>query len=326
MLKIDDFLYSDLSGVKENPILNAINLKINNPLFRFKYCLNNILPCKMKYMQDIHLAISEDEIKTYAELLFVKNTSKIIFSDFMTMDNSSEILVKFLDYVLGKYSSLKEAIFYITLFDSDIEVISIFLNSAKFKKIASLDYYNINQELKNYRPPNYFKRYISPYSDYISDMHNSLLNQEQKFYFIKKPQEIDLDYSVSRAYVMKNPENNEILSVFKIVDEGGNNYTLELVLNKNYVFFLGDIIKYANYLLFKTGQDYSLKISINSAFQIFKELKSQLEENEFQFLYSKSVFAKDYLNRVKNSESIEAFQLAFGDRSPAYQSSCGVES
>lgn len=322
MPKIDNFMYSDISGVKENPILHTINSRVASPFFRFKYCINHILPRKMKFMQDIHLAIFEDEIKTYTELFFVKNTSKIIFSNFMTMDNSSEILVCFLDYLLDKYSSLKEAIFYITLFDNDIEVINIFLNNAKFKKIASLNYYDIKQELQNYSTPSYFKSYISPYSEYISDMYNHLLNQEQKFYFAIKPHEIDFDYAAHLSFVMKNPENDEILAVFRLLDEGDSNYTLELVLNKSYVYFLGDIIKYSNYILSKKGQEYSLKLSINSAFSIFKDLKTQLDENKFQFLFSKSVFAKDYLNRVKNSESVEGFQLSFGDRSPAYQSSC----
>lgn len=322
MLKIDNFLYSNISGIKENPILSAINLKVLAPFYRFKYCINHILPCRMKFMEDIHLAILDDEIKTYTELVFVKNTAKILFSNFMTMENTSEILVEFLDYLLGKYSSLKEAIFYISLFDNDIEVINIFLNKAKFKKIASLNYYDITQELQDYTPPRYFRKYISPYSDYVSDLYNYALKDEQKFYFKKNASEIDFDYLSFSSYVMKNPENGEILSVFRILDEGDNNYILEPVLNKSYVYFLPDIIKYSNYLLSKLGREYSLKLCINSAYLTFDDLKAQLDENSFKYLFSKSIFAKDYLNRVKNSESIEAFQLAFGDRSPAYQSSC----
>ena len=322
MLKIDDFLYSNLSGVIENPILCAINHKTSKPFFRLKYCINNLLPCRMKFMQDIHLSVLNNEIRTYAELSFVKNTSKIIFSDFMTMENSSEILTKFLTYIAEKYSSLKEAVFYITLFDSDIEVISIFLNDAKYKKIASLDYYDIKLELENYNRPNYFKRYTDHYSNYISDFHNISLRQEQKLYFAKKVSEIHSECISAQSFVMRNPENDEVLSVFKLKDEGENNYTLELVLNQSYVSFLGDIIKYVNYILAKSGQEYTLKICINSAYQNSKDLKKQLEESKFQYLYSKSILAKDYLNRVKNSESIEAFQIAFGDRNPAYQSSC----
>ena len=52
MLKIDDFMYSDLSGVQENPILRAINSKTSELFFRQKYCINHILPHKMKFMQD----------------------------------------------------------------------------------------------------------------------------------------------------------------------------------------------------------------------------------------------------------------------------------
>ena len=111
MLKIDDFLYSDIVGVKENPILRALKSKISTPFFRFKYCLNHILPCRAKFMQDIHLAISDNEIKTYAELTFVKNTAKILFSNFMTMENSSEVLLSFIEYISNKYSSLKKQFF-----------------------------------------------------------------------------------------------------------------------------------------------------------------------------------------------------------------------
>lgn len=322
MLKIDDFLYSNLSGVIENPILCAINRKVSKPFFRLKYCINNPLPCQMKFMQDIHLAVLDNEIKTYAELSFVKNTAKILFSDFMTMENSSEVLTKFLSYLAEKYSSLKEAVFYISLFDSDIEVINIFLNDAKFKKVASLNYYDIKLELENYNRPNYFKRYADYYSGYISDFHNISLRQEQKLYFTKNVSEIESEYGFAQSFIMRNPENDEVLAVFRLLDEGERNYTLELVLNHSYVSFLGDIIKYVNYILAKSGQEYALKICINSAYQNFKDLKNQLEESKFQYLYSKSIFAKDYLNRVKNSESIEAFQLAFRDRNPAYQSSC----
>ena len=183
MPKIDNFMYSDISGVKENPILHTINSRVASPFFRFKYCINHILPRKMKFMQDIHLAIFEDEIKTYTELFFVKNTSKIIFSNFMTMDNSSELLLAFFDCIFNKYSSLKEAVFYITLFDNDAEVINLLLNGAKFKKIASLNYYDVKKHLHDYCPPNYFKRYIPNYAEQIADFANSLLKQEQKFYF-----------------------------------------------------------------------------------------------------------------------------------------------
>ncbi len=328
MLKIDDFLYSDIAGACENPILRAIKSKISAPFFRLKYSINHILPCRMKFMQDIHLALSDNEIKTYAELTFVKNTAKILFSNFMTMENSSEILAKFLNYIHEKYSGLKEAVFYITLFDSDIEVINVFLNSAKFKKIASLNYYDVKMELQNYIPPNYFKKYISSYSDYVSDLHNYSLNQIQKIYFIKNASEIDSEYGALanvQAYVMENPENDAILSAFRIIDEGENNYTLEIIANKSYVSFASDIVKYANYVLAKRNKNYSLKLSINSACLVFKDLKTQAEENKFRLLFSKSIFAKDYLNRVKNSESVEGFQLSFGDRSPAYQSLCKFE-
>lgn len=322
MLKIDNLLYSDISNVIENPISSALKAKSGEPFFRLKYAINHILPCRNKFMQDIHLAVLDNEIKTYAELEFVKNTAKILFSNFMTMENSSEILAKFLDYILEKYSTLKEAIFYITLFDCDIEVINIFLNSAKFQKIASLNYYNIKQELQDYTPPNYFKRYATSFSDSVSALHNYSLNDVQKFYFTAKPDEIDAKYLRAKSYVMQNPENEEILAAFKVIDEGENNYTLEVVFNKSYAGFLPDVIKYVNYIISKRKQGYSLKLSINSAYVFFNELKTQLEENRAEFLFSKSIFAKDYLNRVKNSESIEAFQLAFGDRSPAYQSSC----
>lgn len=322
MLKIDNLLYSDISNVIENPISSAIKAKSGEPFFRLKYAINHILPCRNKFMQDIHLAVLDNEIKTYAELEFVKNTAKIIFSNFMTMENSSEILAKFLDYILEKYSTLKEAIFYITLFDCDIEVINIFLNSAKFKKIASINYYDVKQELQDYTPPNYIKRYATHRADYISDLYNYSLNDVQKFYFIKKAHEIDFDYTNSPSYVMENPENEEVLSAFRVIDEGENNYTLEVIFSKSYTSFLLDAIKYVNHILAMRKKDYSLKLSINSAYIFYKDLKTQLEENKFKFLFSKSIFAKDYLNRVKNSESIEAFQLAFGDRSPAYQSSC----
>lgn len=323
MIKIINLLYYDINKLKKNAVFKEIFAQISGSAFKFLYAVNSLMSARMKFFKDIYVA-EENDIP-YA-LIGVKVLSgeeiRAHITNFILVENSLNIAENLINSVVQKFSAKGVSTFFIHIDKNDNELKDLFLSKANFRVLSGETFFDIKREYGEYNPHNYIKKMAEKNILNSLDLYNFLLSPNFKFYFKKNfiefRQNLFSKNNEKLNYIIQNPKTDEIYAYFTLTKNAENTWILEPYIMNRYASYILDIIEFANNILSKKFETYSLKLLLCKYLTSYDDVESVLKNSGFEVIKENLILSKDYLKRVKDQVEIKNSSIVFNDINPAY--------
>ena len=323
MIKITNFLYYDDKKIKNSPLFSEV-LNCDSLSFKFLYAINSLLNVKFKFFKDFFIAEENDSPKALIGIKILAGEEiRAVITNFILAENSLNIAERLINSIVQKYSAKGVSTFYIHIDNYDDELKNLFLSKANFRVLTSEVFFDIKREYEGYNSHSYIKKICDKNAVACLDLYNYLLEPNFKFYFKKNIAEFKQSLLFKGAqekfsYVIQNPKTDEIYAYFTLNNISKDSWILEPIITLRYASYILDVIEFANSLLAKKYQNYSLNLLLGKYFISSADIISVLQNSNFEIIKENLILSKDYLKRIKDTAEVGNSRIIFNDINPAY--------
>jgi hypothetical protein len=282
------------------------------------------LSIKFKFFKDFFIAEENDCPKALIGIkILAGDEIRAVITNFILAENSLNIAERLINSIVQKYSAKGVSTFYIHIDNQDDELKNLFLSKANFRVLTSELFFDIKREYDGYNSHNYIKKIVDKNIEACLDLHNFLLEPNYKFYFKKNIAEFRQNFLFKGpqekfSYVIQNPKTDEIYAYFTLNSVSNDLWILEPFITVRYASYILDIIEFANSILAKKYQNYSLNLLLGKHFVSSGDVISVLKNSDFEIVKENLILSKDYLRRIKDMAEAGNSRIIFNDINPAY--------
>ncbi len=290
---------------------------------------HHFLPLRVKFLSESYVVYDKDKVLGFISVEKDERSRKRLkITKVFLEKNSFDIGKLLVQYVISRYCAMGAISYQVVVDDSQVDMLSLFVDGCNFRKNATELIYKVRQESLNYENiciSDGFKFYKYVKSCDVCRLYNSNINSYQRHSFSKTKEQFEpyfaagLNDKVSFSYVLEDEQKGKIYGYFNIVTFNNIDYMLDFVLDSAFEIYFEDALCYISYCLDKRVKNWNLYVKIKTYFSNYKFFEQYCENKNYELVKSSNILTKDYLKEIKENSLLNSAKIVFNDITPAFK-------
>lgn len=231
--------------------------------------------------------------------------------------NTHEEGKQLVDYIVAKFGARGVDTFYVSVTDTQSDLIDLFVNGCGFRYCSNESLWSIsnNNFMQNDFNEKDFKLFKNSDAQRVSELFNDNLITLYKSSLQKNKEEFyetlcrGFESETSYKYIFEDDKNKPVKAFIEIKTADNKNYFTDIIVSPHYFEYFPQILSFAVKKIKKRNKNFKLYIKNRKYLQCGELYENFFKENRFELLQNNAVLVKDFFKAVK--EQSKSFNEAF---------------
>ena len=212
-----------------------------------------------------------------------------------------------IEYIIAKFGARGVDTFYVSVNDSQNELIDLFIKGCGFRACSSetlWDVSNINFLVSDVDETQ-FKSFKNADAEKCAELYNENLVTHYKYSLSKEKEEFHerffqgLNSYTDFKYILEDEKTNTIKSFIEIKTLDNKNYFLDCIVPPQFIDLYPTILSFAIKKIIKRNKNFKLYIKNRKYLQGGEQLENFFKENRFELLQNNNILVRDFFKTAK---------------------------